>query len=56
MSESAYIYRCTEKCPIGKQCFIIKVEDELKEPLTVIQKCPARKSDIKITIGLSRPP
>lgn len=56
MSMLGYTYRCPVKCPIGKKCFIIKVEEALKGPLTVLYKCPVKKSDIRITIGSPRPP
>lgn len=56
MYKQEYTYRCPLKCPIHKKCFIIKVTEEIKEPITVLQKCLARKSDIKITIGNTRPP
>ena len=51
MNKSVHTYRCPAKCPIGKQCFVLKVEETLKKPITVLQKCPAKKSDIRITIG-----
>lgn len=56
MNKSIHTYRCPVKCPIGKQCFVIKVEEELKQPIAVLQKCPAKKADIRIKIGGSRPP
>ena len=56
MQKSTHTYRCPMKCPIGKRCFIIKVTEEIKEPLTVLQKCPDRKADIRIIIGGTRPP
>ena len=56
MNKSERTYRCPAKCPISKQCFVIKVEEELKQPIAVLQKCPAKKADIRITIGESRPP
>lgn len=56
MKQHEYTYRCTEKCPIGKRCFVIKVTEAIKEPMTVLQKCPDRKADIRITIGGARPP
>ena len=56
MYKQEYTYRCPLKCPIHKKCFIIKVTEEIKEPLTVLQKCPASEADIKITIGNPRPP
>lgn len=56
MNKTSYTYRCPVKCPIGKQCFIIKLAEEIKAPLTVLQKCPAKKDDIRITIGLPRSP
>lgn len=53
-----YIYHCNRKCPINKRCFIIKLAEPLKEPITVLQKCKATKVDIKITVGddIIRPP
>ena len=51
MKNSEYTYRCERKCPIGKHCFVIKVTEEIREPLTVLQKCPARKTDIRFNIG-----
>ena len=56
MKKLTYTYRCPIKCPIGKRCFIIKVTEELKKTLTVLQKCPNRKADIQIVIGGSSPP
>jgi len=47
-----YIYHCTTNCPIGKHCFIIKLENKLSQPLTVLKKCDAKQGrDIKIKIG-----
>ena len=56
MYKQEYIYRCPEKCPIGKNCFVIKVPSIIKEPMTVLQKCTARKGDIEIMIGGPHPP
>lgn len=56
MTRREYIYRCPEKCPIGKKCFVIKVAEEIKKPIIVLQKCRARKGDIKVSIGGTRPP
>ena len=56
MNKMGYTYRCPTKCPIGKQCFVIKVEEKIKESVTVIFKCPAKKADIRITIGHNQPP
>ena len=56
MFNAGYTYRCPQKCPIGKHCFIIKVTEELKVPITVFQKCLAQNADIRITIGQQRPP
>lgn len=56
MNKPEYTYRCPKKCPIGKHCFVIKVTEAIKEPMTVLQKCPDRKTDIRITIGGPRPP
>jgi len=50
------IYRCKKECPIGKNCFILKVEEHIKEPIKVLHKCPAEKKDIPIQIGGERPP
>lgn len=41
-------YRCTKKCPVRKNCFILKVQEQIKEPIKVLQKCPAEKKDILI--------
>ncbi len=50
MAESK-VYRCDKPCPIGKHCFIVKLADSLEMPITVLQKCPAKKGeDIEITI------
>lgn len=50
------IYNCPERCPIRKRCFIIKVEEALKEPLIVLKKCEAQKGkDIRVEIGGERP-
>ncbi len=56
MNNPEYTYRCPKKCPIGKRCFVIKVAEAIKEPITVLQKCPDRKADIRIVIGGPRPP
>lgn len=56
MNNPEYTYRCPKKCPIGKNCFVIKVTEVIKEPITVLQKCPDRKADIRIIIGGPRPP
>ena len=56
MNKQGYIYRCPKKCPIGKNCFVIKVPERIEHPLTVLLKCIASKSDIEVTIGGSRPP
>ena len=50
------IYSCHEKCPIKKHCFILKVPERIKEPVKVLQKCPAVKKDILLSIGGERPP
>lgn len=52
----AILYRCPQKCPIRKQCFILKTENPIKEPIRIWKKCPAAKKDILITIGENRPP
>jgi hypothetical protein len=49
-------YRCPKNCPIQKKCFILKTAEPIKEPIRVLQKCPAKKKDIPITIGGKRPP
>lgn len=47
-----FIYRCPNKCTIGKNCFVIKVPAPLTIPLEILQKCPAQKGkDISIIIG-----
>lgn len=56
MPTTEYTYRCPKKCPIGKHCFVIKVPEQIKTPLTVLQKCPEKKMDIQIVIGGLRPP
>lgn len=56
MNHSEYTYRCPMKCPIGKHCFVIKVPETIKTPMTVLHKCPERKADIRIVIGGPRPP
>ena len=50
------IYRCPRKCPINKTCFILKVPEKIKEPIKVLQKCPAERKDILVVIGGVRPP
>jgi hypothetical protein len=51
------IYRCQKKCPINKQCFVLKSLGPIKEPIRVLQKCPAEHGkDILLTIGGERPP
>lgn len=51
------IYRCSEKCPIKKKCFVIKTLSKLPYPIKVLLKCPAKQGkDIIITIGENRPP
>lgn len=50
------IYRCTKNCPYRKKCFILKVQEQIKEPIKVLQKCPVEKKDILISIGGERPP
>ena len=50
------VYRCTQKCPIKKKCFILKVQEQIKEPVKVLLKCPVVKKDILISIGGERPP
>jgi hypothetical protein len=55
--EQAYIYNCPVKCPIHKHCFIIKLENKLEQPLTVLKKCDAEKGrDILVKIGGELPP
>jgi hypothetical protein len=49
--DQEFIYRCTAYCNIGKHCFVLKTKEELKEPITVLQKCEAKKKDITIVIG-----
>lgn len=49
--DNSRVYRCDKPCPIGKNCFVIKLAEALEKPLVVLQKCPAKKGeDIKITI------
>ena len=53
----AKIYRCSKKCPIHKQCFILKTEKKLPCSIEVLFKCPAKHGkDISITIGANHPP
>ena len=59
LCESAHvvIYRCQEKCPINKRCFILKSLKPIQEPIQVLQKCPAvHNKDIILTIGGELPP
>ncbi len=49
-------YRCNLSCPIKKKCFIIKTLGSLKEPVTVLFKCVAKKKDISLKIGGHDPP
>lgn len=52
-----FVYRCNKRCPIKKQCFIIKVQQPIAVQINVLQKCPAKKGrDIPITIGGDVPP
>ena len=46
-----FIYRCPLDCPFRKHCFVLKVPEELKYPLTILHKCRVTKADISITIG-----
>ena len=55
-SNSGYIYRCNQNCPIHKHCFIIKTEKPIKVPFMILHKCEAVKRDIRIQIGDDRPP
>jgi hypothetical protein len=51
------IYRCSEKCPINKRCFVVKTFSKLPCPIKVLVKCPAKHNkDILITIGGECPP
>lgn len=51
------VYRCSKKCPIRKQCFIIKAQQPIPVQINVLQKCPAKNGrDILITIGGELPP
>ncbi|WP_301956680.1 hypothetical protein [uncultured Dialister sp.] len=51
------VYRCTQKCPIHKHCFILKVPIQLKEPLLILLKCKANNGkDIPVIIGNKSPP
>ena len=57
MQNDITTYRCTEKCPIHKRCFILKVQQPIASPLKVLQKCPAKNGkDIVVLIGGARPP
>lgn len=51
------IYRCHQQCPIHKNCFVLKTETPIKEPVVVLYKCVKEKKDIRIIIGgQDRPP
>ncbi len=53
---NSYIYKCPKQCPINKKCFVLKTPDILRQPLKVLQKCPAvNGQDILIAIG-NKPP
>lgn len=55
MNSQGYIYNCPRQCPIRKHCFIIKTEQELERPISVLKKCEAEKGrDIKVVIGAAR--
>ena len=54
MSNQGIIYRCPYSCPIHKRCFVVKLAEEPMQPLTVLQKCEARKKDVEIMIGKSK--
>ena len=57
MQNDMTTYRCTEKCPIHKRCFILKVQQPIASPLKVLQKCLAKNGkDIVVLIGGERPP
>lgn len=49
-------YKCPHKCPIKKNCFIIKTAKPIPCEVTVLYKCPAYKKDIPICIGSDHPP
>ena len=49
------IYKCPERCPVHKNCFIVKLEEPPEKPVIVLHKCPYSKQDIRIVIG-ERPP
>lgn len=57
MSKELLCY-CPFVCPANKHCFVVKFEEEPKEPITILYKCKITKKDIKIKIGDSviRPP
>lgn len=56
MTTKSYVYRCPLRCPIHKHCFVIKLAEPLSIPLTVFQKCVAKKRDIEIKIGEEHQP
>ena len=51
IAKEGIIYRCPVSCPIGRHCFVIKVQNAFPVSFTVLQKCEAKHEDIKITIG-----
>lgn len=54
---SAVTYRCPKKCPIRKNCFVIKLSAPPAVQIEILFKCPAEKGkDIPIRIGENRPP
>ena len=57
MSKELLCY-CPFVCPANKHCFVVKFEEEPKEPITILYKCKITKKDIEIKIGDSviRPP
>ena len=56
MQTNNTIYRCDRKCPIHKNCFLLKVEQPIKTPIVILHKCLAEKRDIRIQVGGERPP
>lgn len=51
------VYRCPKRCPIHKNCFILKSKEELPVRITVLFKCPEQHGrDIEIEIGKTKSP
>lgn len=50
------VYRCNNRCPIGKYCFIIKTVMPIDVPVTMLYKGQYKKRDIRVSIGGKHPP